>query len=84
MSSFHAELRPLVGRIITVATQCGSITGRLMLVGIDKIVIRTATARFIIRILKICWVRRINSDGWSPCRRRGCHRRRPHERYIVW
>lgn len=58
MSTFRGEVRPLVGRRVTVATQCGSITGLLTRVGIDKLVVRTVRSRFIIRIAKICWVRR--------------------------
>ena len=71
MSSFRVELRPLIGTIVTVVTTCGSITGRLVRIGIDKIVVRTSTARFIIRIAKICFVRRVAPPP-RPYHR--CHR----------
>ncbi len=58
MSTFRGEVIPLIGRNVTVATGCGSVTGRLVRVGLDKIVIRTTLHRFIIRIAEICWVRR--------------------------
>lgn len=58
MSTFRGEIIPLIGRNVTVATTCGSITGRLVRVGLDKIVVLTSVSRFIIRIAEICWVRR--------------------------